>query len=324
MATLTDKYVHAVTRSLPEDQRTDLAHELRATVADRIDSLLESGLAEDREAAEYAAIVELDDPVRMAAGYTGKPLHLIGPAVFPAYVRLLRTLGFAVLPVIAAVTVVVGIFADRSVGGIIGAATWATFNVAVHMFFWVTLIWVLVERKSAPAEAADNLAISWSPDDLPDPPRETDFMTSETVLGIAFLGATIAFLIGQHFLSWFDDPAGDAIPMLDPGLWSGWLPALIAVLVAMAALEVVKFRTGRWTPALTLGNGVLEVAFAAPVIWLAATDRLVNPAFLAELDPGWADETHHNLVIIMVVAAVALWGIVDSVRKTRRPDPAMA
>ena len=37
-ASLTDRYVHAVTRTLPEDQRADVADELRASIADRVES----------------------------------------------------------------------------------------------------------------------------------------------------------------------------------------------------------------------------------------------------------------------------------------------
>ncbi|MBP2374518.1 hypothetical protein JOF46_002430 [Paeniglutamicibacter psychrophenolicus] len=35
------------------------------------------------------AAASIHDPMRLAAGYSNKPLHLIGPDHFPAYIRLL-------------------------------------------------------------------------------------------------------------------------------------------------------------------------------------------------------------------------------------------
>ena len=45
--------------------------------------------------------------------------------------------------------------------------------------------------------------------------------------------------------------------MFDPALWSSWLPFLVAMLVANAGLEVVKYRTGRWTWPLVAINALL-------------------------------------------------------------------
>ena len=41
--TLTDRYVWAVLRSLPEAQRADIDRELRGTIADTIDAKIEAG-----------------------------------------------------------------------------------------------------------------------------------------------------------------------------------------------------------------------------------------------------------------------------------------
>ncbi len=64
-------------RTVPEKQRADLSAELRASIADQIDARVESG--ESRDAAERAVLIELGDPDALAAGYTDRPLHLIGP-----------------------------------------------------------------------------------------------------------------------------------------------------------------------------------------------------------------------------------------------------
>ncbi|WP_235735803.1 hypothetical protein [Nocardioides alcanivorans] len=314
MATLTEKYVHAVTRSLPEDQRDDVADELRATIADRADSLRHEDGQLDQEQAEYAAVAELDDPIRLSARYAGRPLHLIGPAVYPSYVRLLKAILLAVLPVIAVVTVVVQVLDGDNVGAVVGHTAWTTFTVGVQIVFWVTLVCILVERGSAPEDVTKNLGADWSPDDLPEPPRATQFPLGELIASVVFLLVAIAFLVGQHFWTWHED-GSEALPMLDPDLWTFWLPFLIAVAIAMIGFEIIKWRTGHWTSGLAIANTVLGLLFAAPVVWLAATDRLLNPALLPVIDEHVGDPGHINTVIVIATVAITLWDLVDSWRK---------
>src|SRR5690606_7305232 len=78
--TLTDRYVYAVIRSLPESQRADIERELRASIADAIETRIEAG--EAPEAAERATLTELGDPMRLAGEYADRPSWLIGPKYF--------------------------------------------------------------------------------------------------------------------------------------------------------------------------------------------------------------------------------------------------
>src|SRR5690606_35974891 len=66
-STFTDRYVHAVTRTLPEQQRGDVADELRASIADQIEDRLEAGAEADE--AERDVLNALGDPDALAAGY---------------------------------------------------------------------------------------------------------------------------------------------------------------------------------------------------------------------------------------------------------------
>ena len=87
-ASLTDRYVTATVRDLDDDQRAEVERELRTTIEDMIDGRLEAG-APSRPEAERAVLAELGDPVRLAAGYSGRPLYLIGPSVYPQWRRLM-------------------------------------------------------------------------------------------------------------------------------------------------------------------------------------------------------------------------------------------
>lgn len=79
--------MRAATRRLPEDQRLDIGEELRASIGDRVDTMREERPGLTEEQSEYAALEELGDPDRMAAGHTGHRLEPIGPEICCAYLR---------------------------------------------------------------------------------------------------------------------------------------------------------------------------------------------------------------------------------------------
>jgi hypothetical protein len=72
MATLTQRHVAAVACGVPEDQRSDVERDTAAAIADLTEARLAAG--EEPDAAERAALLELGDPVRLAAAYSSRPL----------------------------------------------------------------------------------------------------------------------------------------------------------------------------------------------------------------------------------------------------------
>ena len=119
-STLTDRYVSAVVRGVPDRQRADLEQELRASLADDIDARLDAGA--DAKSAERDAIVELGDPIVLAARYAGRPLHLVGPELYADWRRLLTVLEFIIVPIVVATLVIVGAVKGDTFGGIVGGA----------------------------------------------------------------------------------------------------------------------------------------------------------------------------------------------------------
>ena len=123
------------------------------------------------------------------------------------------------------------------VAGLAGA-----WGAAVQVVLWPTLVFAILER-STDRDAVDVLA--WDPDQLPDATlRQRGISLGEAVTGATFSLVVAALLVLQHELTWIGPDSRTAL--LDPDLWSGWLPSLVVVLVAGAALELWKYRVG-WT-----------------------------------------------------------------------------
>ena len=142
MTSLTDRYVHVTVRGLDEGQRHDVEQELRGTIEDMVDARLDAGAAASREEAERAVLVELGDPMRLTAEYTGRPLHLIGPAIFPEWRRLVTLLLWTVVPIVTVINLVLRLFIDdlasEGVGAAFASSAGLGLQVALHVVFWTT------------------------------------------------------------------------------------------------------------------------------------------------------------------------------------------
>lgn len=317
MTSLTDRYVHATLGSVPEEKRDDLGEELRSTITDMVDARIDSG--EHADEAEKGALTELGDPGLLAARYTGARLQLIGPRWFLTWKRLVTTLLAFVPAIVATLAAVVAAFdGDATVGEVVVEGLFAGAGTALQIVFWTTLVFAILDRVATEGPGP------WSPDSLPDTPVERDYPLGDVVTGIAWNVVIAAALVLQQFRSWAVGPDGDDVAVLDPDLWSFWLPYLLVVLAALIALEVWKYRTG-WSPAVVVATAVTSIAFSAPLAWLAIEDRLLNPAFVEAVGLGADGLDLLNRAIAVGAIVIALWEIGEAVLKgfRRRRAPSL-
>lgn len=312
MSTLTDRYVYATTRAIPESRRDGLAQELRAEIADMVAARTEAGAPES--AAERATLTELGDPERLAASYADRPLHLIGPAYFLVWKRLLITLLIWV-PAILAIIVGGGELIDgQDVGTAIGEAVGTAVEIALHLVVWTTLTFALIERYGKPSDMPE-----WSVDELPEIPAASHVGLGDALGTVATAVITIALLAWQELRGVIETGAGVRVPLIDSGLWSSWLPVLIAAMVAEAVVAVLAYRRGRWTWPLVGAFSVASLTFSIPAIWLLLSETFFDPRFVAEVE--WLTEGSHlwgvSLVTAGVIGVITLADIAGKARAAR-------
>ena len=312
---LTDRYVWAVVRSLPEDQRDEVARELRASIEDAIETRLEAG--ESAKDAEVNALQELGDPSRLAGQYADRPAWLIGPKYYYDWMRLLKLLFAIVLP-IAFVALFIINFIAGGVGQAFGAAFGITFSVAVHLAFWPTAIFALVERYGKGDEIPN-----WTVDYLPLLPDDQKKAGKTSLLGeligtVVFLGFFAGALIWQQFNSVFEDAAGNPIPVLDPALWEFWLPFTLVMIALEILFAVALYAVRGWNWALAIVHIPLTLVGTIPAIWLFVTHQVWNDAFVQEL--GWSAEilVIADYITAGVFALSALWSLADGIIKAAK------
>lgn len=309
--TLTDRYVAATLRRIPAEQHGDIEDELRTSIADAVDAQVETGV--DPESAETAVLTDLGDPDRLAAGLAGQPLQLIGPGLYLTWWRLLTTLLW-VAPVPGAVVLAVGLFDGDPVGSAIWSGIWTAASVALQIAFWTTLVFAILERTGH--GRADDLTGPWTVDRLPDVRERREVSLADTVASVGLLALVVAALFLQRSVSWFHTADGAPIPVLDPGLWPGWVVLFLAVVAVDAVIAIITYARGRWTVGLATLNTVSAVVFAVPTVWLATNDRLVNPAFLEA--SGGDSLTWLTPVIVASVVVICGWDVVDGWVKALR------
>lgn len=316
--TLTDRYVWAASRSIPENQRTEFARELRERIGDATDALLEDGRS--TADAERTALTELGDPAALAASYVDRPLHLIGPRYYLTWWRLLKLVLAIAVPVVTGAVLLAKLLAEAPVGEAIGDALSAGFNVATGVAFWMTLAFALVDRYSDTEPAAE-----WTPDQLPAPPEGTGAgRLSELIASVVFLPIFAAAIVWQQSVSVFTDAAGDPIPFLNPDLWSLWIPWFLGIIVLEILFAILIFRRG-WTWTLAIVNVGLNAAFTIPAVWLLRSGQLVNEAYLDAIGWPWGGAGDVVLTIVTVAAVgIAAWDALEGLMKARRASGTMS
>jgi hypothetical protein len=311
-ATLTERYIGATIRSLDPAVQDDVRAELEASIADAIEARLEQG--ETPSAAERAVLTELGDPGILAAGYADRPLHLIGPKYYLAWWRLLKLL-LIIVPICAFGGVVLGQLIDGApTGEIIGTAVVAALGSIVHVGFWVTLVFFILER------AGTDTGVKWNVDQLPEP-TQNGAGRADAIASIVFLLLGVGAVFWDAFIGFF--PTGGApIALLNPGLWPWGIAFFLALIAAEALLAVVVYAQRRWTIGAAVVNTALAVVFAVWSLTLLVQGELINPEFLSFVftDNGVTDEAMRVLTTITGFALVAfpLWDIIDGWIKTAR------
>lgn len=310
-ATLTDRYIHAVTRTIPESQRADVAAELRALIGDELDVRIAAG--EEAAASERVVLEELGDPDELAARFADRPLHLIGPRYYLDWLRLVKLLGWIVIP-LATVGIALGqTLAGESLISIFAATLGGAISVAVHLVFWTTLVFAVVERSGAGTGPLAPWTIDRLPLENPDTgARFRDVITSLVFLAVAAAAMVWDQLVGAVYIQ------GHWMSFLSPALWPWWFGGLLVAMGVEAILQLVVYLSGRWSAVLSTVNAALNIVIAASAIALLSQGMLLNPEFWTVAIPTPDAGKVFGIISVITgfaIAAVAVWDSLDAFRK---------
>jgi hypothetical protein len=254
---LLDRYLQAVKKYLPSRRQQDIIAELRANMESQLeDKESELGRPISQSEAEDW-LKKMGPPILVAARYQPQQ-YLIGPAVFPIYLYVLRmAMVWAILIYAIVMCVVIPLVTEN--GTALIESVFRIPGMLITVAVWVTGIFAALEFFTArnpgicPRLAA--LTGAWSPSTLPPlekapaaggKPRSFAKAVAEIVFGLLFLGWLL--LIPRHpFLL-----MGPGVVFLtagpfelSPAWWTffWWIVALNVLQIVWHGVDLVR---GKW------------------------------------------------------------------------------
>lgn len=298
MTTLTDRYVAAVLRVIPEAHRTDIQAELQAAIGDAIDERVASGQVHD--AAERAVLNGLGEPARLAAEYSHRPIWLIGPDYFFAWLRLTKWLLWTLPALVgvgtAAMRLAFGESAlDALLSGLVGALV-----VALNVMVWSTLGFIIAERSPDAKPSELGSLGKWSVEQLP-----VTAVVDRRFGLTATVGSVILNVFLIVLLSSLLSPA--EMPIVNASTWTSSISVMIVLLAISAVTKVIRYARGRWTPPLAIVNAILYAAFAAWWVWALWDLSILDPQLVTRLYTLPSVLIGTRIAVLVIVAACVLY-----------------
>ena len=145
------------------------------------------------------------------------------------------------------------VLSGDGIGDILAEAIVATISTILHLCFWTTLTFVVIERSGG------SVGYSWSVDDLPEA-KDHGNGKADLIASLIFIGLMIAALFWDQTRA-FIHTDGQAIAVVNSGLWPWTMIGLLGLLVLEAVFAVVLYVRGGWNRAMALVNTALAVAF---------------------------------------------------------------
>ncbi|HEB4952106.1 hypothetical protein FO497_23790 [Bacillus cereus ATCC 10876] len=289
---LIDLYIQEVAKRLPEKNREDITLELRSTIDDM--------LPEDYNEKDVKSVLEkLGSPVSLANGYLDRPMHLIGPRYFDVYTTLLKMI-IPIAAVIALISMVaenfIGYSGDQAVLNVIfqliGKGIGEIFEVGLHVFFWLTVVFVILERTDTDKgiEPLTTSLKKWTPDDLKNIsyiPKKKAISKFEVFGGLMWTAvwATLYFY-ANHLVGVYNGTANGlkfVSPTFNQDVLLQYWPIVVIMIVFEICISLYKLVQGQWTQRLAIGNAILQVAGTIVFIVIVVNPHVFNAGFITYL-----------------------------------------
>ncbi len=253
---LIDLYVGEVGKRLPRRSRRDIQDELRSTLQDMLEDRSRKAGRPADEAMESDLLKEYGSPEKVAATYH-QNLYLIGPRLYPFFVRVLQIV-LAVLTVVLLITQGIELVSQHLQGlnllGGIGKMFATVLGADLQAFGNIALVFAILERVLPPSEQEsfqDKEKKEWDPASLVKEADKTEVKLWDPITNILFTvaGMVLFNLYPQLVaLSFIRSGAWISIPVLTEAFFR-WLPYLNVLWALTIVLNLILIRQGRWQPA---------------------------------------------------------------------------
>ena len=289
---LIEVYIQEVTRRLPEKNRADIALELKSVIED----MLPEGYTEKNV---ETVLEKMGSPAALAEGYRDRSRYLIGPRYFDAYVSLLKMS----LPIAAVISLIV-LAAENIIGYdkhtsalnliflLVAEGIWGTIAVGMQVFFWMTVIFAIIERVSKSDDTTPLTAYltEWKVEDLKDSPlipKQKAIPKYEVFGGFIWtaIWATVYFY-ADHLIGIYNggpDGLEFIVPAMNEAVLVQYWPIILLIVGLEISLSIFKLIERQWTKGMAWFNALLQMLIAIAFVVIMINPNLFHPDFTEQL-----------------------------------------
>lgn len=289
---LVERYLQAVEPMLPRAERADILRELAENIHSQMQDK-EAELGRPLQENEQAAVLKTHgNPLLVASRYRRAPMQqLIGPAVFPFYWFVVKTLFWIAVGVSTLNAIALLASGEPVRQLLVGLLTFA--HVALPVFGWVTLLFAALDFLEGRLHLLQRLDREWDPLKLPKvrPPQKV--RRSESASGLIFGMVYLAWLLTAPYHPYLVFGPVAAVLKLSPAWQRFYLPVLVLAVVGLIQSGVNLARPD-WTWLRA------AVRFASSAVGLAIVSALLKtyPFVTVAADAGAATARYETVAAI--------------------------
>lgn len=336
MENIIERYIAAVVLQLPENERAEVAKELRSNIYDM--------LSDRPSDAEIENVLRsMGSPTELAEQYRQNPRYLISPQVYDEYVRLLKLL----VPIVGIITVIVGAVSGvfetlQQSGPQVGRVLQVMFQSGIQSgvsgvmqtLVWTTIGFVIAERTGAFNRKKKE---DWKVEDLPPLTTEKLIPISDPVAEIIATMVFSAFLIlgsTNQFAAVFTNTGAVniAVPIFSEEFVVYLIPVLIIGVVLTVIANAMKVFDRRWTNRVCLWSIIDNAVSAMMWVFLLMRENIFSSELVELLqEQTWSsgDVLHYistgntasiSLIISLVIVVISTIQIISVLYNRSKRD----
>lgn len=322
-----EHYIVEVMHYLPAAARENVAEELRAEIA----GMLPENPTEDDV---QQVLTELGKPWQVAASYNTENNYLVGPAFYQSYLSILLLvvgIGAAVSLVFTVLDWIISGPSFDNLFGFILQLIASIFNGVIQGAFWVTVVFVVLERNGVnpselPVFRKDGSLSAALKQPVSDPRR---ISRAETLFEMIFLLIFTALFYYRHqLIALYTNLDGnlERTSLLVNEQLQYYMPFILALAAVNFVVLIFKFIWRRWNVSLAISNLFYNLLAGLLAVVMLLDDKLFNPEFFAKLNQmlgntassaqQWPATTIR--VLIAVIILTSMWDALEPFLKLRK------
>jgi hypothetical protein len=307
-----NRYVYQVSRFLMVKNKEDIEKEIRSLIDDMLETKCQGREATQVELEEVFA--ELGKPMELAAKYNDSKRYLIGPALFPLYLRVLGYVTIVVV-ILSFVSMLVSAVKD----GVVWNGFGGIFNAALSAFAMVTIIFGIIEWRGLSLESFGEADLK-----LPPVPKKNERISrAEPIAGIAFSVLFILLLvtIPECMGVWLNDQSR-FLSIFDVDVIRSISGIIILSVCISIIKEVFRLVDGRYTIRVMISTIICGVLTFSLAVLVLKGFPIWNANFLTDLNASnIMEDTLHapenwGMLASNILLALTAFGTVVEICKT--------